>query len=56
MRIGFDAGIVGMGTMLAGAGRLIGRRPGAIGAGVAIVVHGLALFAIDVQFASSVSR
>ena len=56
LRIGFDLGIVGMGSILAVAGRAIARRPAAIGAGMAIVVHGLALFAIDVQFASRVSR
>lgn len=56
LRIGFDLGFIGMGAMLAAAGRVIARRPGAIGAGMAIIVHGLALFAIDVQFASSVSR
>lgn len=56
LRVGFDAGIVGMGTILAAAGWWIARSPGAIGAGMSIIVHGLALFAIDVQFASSVSR
>lgn len=56
MRIGFDVGIVGMGTTLAAAAGIFGRKLGAIGAGVAIVLHGLALFAIDVQFASGVSR
>lgn len=56
MRIGFDVGIVGMGITLAAAAGIIGRKLGAIGAGIAIVLHGLALFAIDVQFASGVSR
>lgn len=55
MRVGFDLGIVGMGGVLAVVGRTIARSPGAVGAGMAIIVHGLALFSIDVQFASSVS-
>ena len=55
-RMGFDVGIVGMGIILAATRRLIARSPGALGAGVAIMVHGLALFAVDVQFASSISR
>lgn len=55
MRIGFDVGIVGVGVVLAAAGRIMARSPRANGAGIAIAVHGLALFAIDVQFASRVS-
>lgn len=56
MRIGFDIGIVGMGTLLAIAGRRLARSRGAIGAGIAIAVHGMALFIVDAQFASMVSR
>ena len=56
LRVGFDAGIIGMGIILTAAGRLLARSPRANGAGMAIIVHGLALFAIDVQFVSNVSR
>lgn len=56
LRSGFDLGIVGMGSMLAVAGRVMARSPRATGAGMAIILHGLALFAIDAQFASKVSR
>lgn len=56
MRIGFDVGIAGMGGVLAAVGRIAARSPRATGAGIAIILHGLALFAIDVQFASRVSR
>lgn len=59
MRIGFDVGIVGMGTILTIAGRRLaaGRGAvGAVGAGIAIAVHGTALFIVDAHFASMVSR
>lgn len=55
MRIGFDVGIVGIGAVLAAAGRVVGRSARANGAGIAIAVHGLALFAIDVQFAGKIA-
>lgn len=56
MRVGFDAGIAGMGAVLVFAGRLAARSARASGAGMAIVMHGLALFAIDSRFTSSISR
>lgn len=56
LRSGFDLGIVGMGSILAAAGRVMARSPRATGAGMAIILHGLALFAIDAQFANKVSR
>jgi len=56
MRIGFDIGIVGMGTMLTIAGRRLARSQGAIGAGIAIALHGMALFIVDAQLATMVSR
>lgn len=56
MRVGFDVGVVGMGGLLVVVGRIVARSPRATGAGIAIIVHGLALFAIDAQFASRVSR
>ena len=56
MRIGFDVGIVGMGTILTIAGRRLAPRRGAVGAGIAIAVHGMALFIVDAHFASMVSN
>ena len=56
LRTGLDVGVVGIGATLVAAGRILARHPGVSGAGIAIVVHGLALFAIDVQFVSAVSR
>lgn len=56
LRTGFDIGVVGMGVTLAAVGRILARNPGASGAGMAIIMHGLALFAVDVRFVSAVSR
>lgn len=56
MNIGLDAGFVGMGAVLAACGRLLARNAGAVGAGVAIVVQGLALLLIDLQFATVISK
>ena len=56
MNIGFDAGFVGMGCVLALCGRILARNAAAVGAGVGILVQGLGLLLIDLQFASMVSR
>ena len=56
MNIGLDAGFVGIGAVLAAAGRLLARNVGAAGAGAAIAVQGLALLLIDLQLAAVVSR
>jgi hypothetical protein len=56
MRIGLDVGCVGVGATLAATGRVTGRRMAMIGAGVAIVVQGMALLLMDLQFAGMVSR
>ena len=56
MNIGFEAGVVGMGFVLALCGRLLTRNAAAIGAGTGIVVQGLGLMLIDLQFASMISR
>lgn len=56
MNIGMDAGFVGMGAVLGFCGRVLARNIGAIGAGVGIVVQGLAMLLIDLQFAAIVSR
>jgi hypothetical protein len=56
MNIGFDAGFVGMGAVLAVCARALTRNAAALGAGIGIVVQGLALLVIDLQFAAAVSR
>lgn len=56
MNIGMDVGFIGMGAVLGFCGRVLIRNIGAIGAAVAIVVQGLAMLLINLQFASAVSR
>lgn len=56
MNIGFDAGFVGMGCVLLLCGRILVRSAAAVGAGVGVVVQGLGLLLIDLQFASMISR
>lgn len=56
LNVGLDAGYIGVGTTLAACGQLLGRRLAVIGAGTAILVQGLALFLLDLQFAALVSR
>lgn len=56
LRVGLDVGIVAVGTTLALAGRMTPRRLALVGAGLGVVVQGLALLVLDLQFASLVSR
>jgi hypothetical protein len=56
MNIGLDIGYVGIGLTLALVGRSLGRRMSLIGAGVGVIVQGLALLLLDLQFAALVSR
>ena len=56
MRIGLDVGYVAVGAVLAIAAWRFARRMGGVGAGTSIVVQGLALLVLDLQFASTVSR
>jgi hypothetical protein len=44
--------VVAVGATLAIAGWRLGRRPGAVGAGVAIIVQGIALLVFDAGFAT----
>ena len=50
LNLGLDAGYVGIGATIAITAWLLGRRLGGVGAGVAIVVQGLALFLLDARF------
>ncbi|MBI2795495.1 MAG: hypothetical protein HYX65_02190 [Gemmatimonadetes bacterium] len=52
---GLDAGFVAVGVTLAAAGWMLGRRLGAVGAGVGIVVQGLALLVLDLHLATQLA-
>ena len=56
MNIGFDAGYIAVGITLASAAWFLARRIGVVGAGIGIIVQGLALLLIDLQFAAVISR
>jgi hypothetical protein len=56
MRVGFDVGLVGMGAVLAGASRALGRSLAGMGAAAGLAVQGVALLIIDLQLAAVVSR
>jgi hypothetical protein len=56
MNVGVDAGFAGMGSVLALCGRILVRNAAAVGAGAGILVQGLGLLLIDLQFAAMVSR
>jgi hypothetical protein len=54
--MGLEAGFVAVGATLAIGGWAMGRRLGVVGAGLAIVVHGLALIALDARFVMFLER
>jgi hypothetical protein len=56
LNIGLDAGYVAIGATLALCAWIIARRIAPVGAGIGIIVQGLALLLIDLQFASMISR
>jgi hypothetical protein len=56
LNVGLDVGYVGIGAALAAVAWLLGRRAGLLGAGIAIVIQGLALLVIELQFAAAISR
>jgi len=56
LTMGLDIGCVAAGAVLALAAWTFARRLGAVGAGTAIAIQGLALLVLDMQFASTVSR
>jgi hypothetical protein len=56
LNVGLDAGYVGVGAVLALTAWFLAKRLGGVGAGIAIVVQGLALFVLDLQFAAIISR
>lgn len=56
LNLWLDAGYIALGATLAVAGWLVGRRRGAVGAGVAIVAQGLALLVLDARFVAFLQR
>jgi sulfite exporter TauE/SafE len=56
MNIGLDAGYALVGITLVVVGWRVVRRLGLIGAGVAIILQGVALALIDLLLASQISR
>lgn len=50
LNLGLDGGYVGVGITLALCGWLFGRRAAPVGAGVGVIVQGLALFLLDLLF------
>ena len=49
LNVGLDAGYVAVGLTLALTGWRWGPRPGAVGAGAAVMVQGLALLLLDLR-------
>lgn len=56
LNIGLDAGYALVGVTLAAAGWTLGRRLGLVGAGIAVVIQGIALALLDLLLASQISR
>ena len=56
LNLGLDTGYVAVGAAVALTAWLLARRQGAIGAGAAIIVQGLALFLLHARFLLSLER
>lgn len=56
LNIGLDAGYVAVGATLALVGWRLARSGPLAGAGIAIIVQGLALALLDLQFAAAIAR
>lgn len=54
LNVGLDAGYVAVGATLALCGWALGRKGGLVGAGIAIVIQGLALGLMDLRFAAAI--
>lgn len=53
---GLDAGLILVGITLAATGWILGRRLGAVGAGIGVLVQGAGLLALDLRFLSVTAR
>ncbi len=56
LNIGFDAGYVAIGATLALTAWVLAKRLSAVGAGVGIMVQGMALLVLHLQLAAAISR
>ena len=56
LNIGLEGGYLLVGLTLVIVGWRIGRRPGLVGAGIGVMVQGMALAVLDVGLASQISR
>lgn len=56
LNVGLDAGYVAVGATLALCGWMLGRRLAPVGAGIAIIIQGLALALLDLTFAAGIVR
>lgn len=56
MNIGFDAGYIAMGATLALTAWVLAKRLAAVGAGVGIMVQGMALLVMHLQLTAAISR
>ena len=56
LNVGLDVGYLFVGVTLVATGWTLGRRLGLVGAGVAVVVQGIALALLDLLLASQISR
>jgi hypothetical protein len=56
LNIGLDVGYVMVGATLLVLGWRMARRPGLVGAGLAVIVQGSALMLLDLVLASQISR
>ena len=56
LNTGLDVGYVAVGVALAAVGWQLGRRLGLVGAGIGVVVQGLALLALDAHFIAVMNR
>ena len=56
LNTGLDVGYIAVGVTLAVAGWTLGRRMGAVGAGIGVVLQGIALLALDAKFISILTR
>jgi hypothetical protein len=56
LNTGLDVGYVGVGIALAVVGWQLGRRLGLVGAGLGVIVQGLALLVLDAHFISVLNR
>ena len=53
---GLDMGLILVGITLASTGWIAGRRPGAIGAGIGVLVQAAGLLLLDLRFVSITAR